>query len=263
MARDELITYETIRTSVSGRVATIRFDRPDRLNALNSQVMEEVLAAAAGFDADPRIGCLILTGGERAFAAGADIGELGDHSYSTMQAADFFADWDRFAALRIPKLAAVSGYALGGGCEVAMMCDVLIASETAKFGQPEIRIGCIPGIGGTQRLTRLIGRARAMDMILTGRMIDAAEALDMGLVSRVVAADQLEAQALEIAETIAGYPRDIVQMARACVNMAEQTSLEGGIRYERQTYHALYGLPAQREGMAAFLEKRPPRFNDS
>ncbi|SLN30263.1 putative enoyl-CoA hydratase echA8 [Falsiruegeria litorea R37] len=253
--------FETIETETQGRVAVIRFNRPDHLNALNTQVMEEVLQAATNFDADPSIGCLILTGKGRAFAAGADIGELAEQDYSSMQASDFFAGWDRFAALRLPKVAAIGGYALGGGCEVAMMCDILIASDKARFGQPEIKIGCIPGIGGTQRLTRLIGRARAMDMILTGRMIDAGEAMDIGLVSRVVPGDDLMQVAAEVAETIAGYPRDIALMARACVNMAEQSTLDTGVRYERQMYHALYGLPSQREGMAAFLEKRDPVFN--
>ncbi|MDP5219758.1 enoyl-CoA hydratase-related protein [Ruegeria sp. 2205SS24-7] len=252
--------YDTILTETEGRIATIRFNRPDQLNALNTQVMEEVLAAATAFDADPDIGCLILTGNVRAFAAGADIGELAVQTYASMQASDIFAGWDRFAALRLPKLAAVSGYALGGGCEVALMCDIILASETARFGQPEIKIGCIPGIGGTQRLTRLIGRARAMDLILTGRMIDAQEALQMGLVSRVVAPEALPEVVMDTAQLIAGYAPDITQMARACVNMAEQSTLETGLRYERQMYHALYGLPAQKEGMAAFLEKRPPRF---
>lgn len=253
--------YDTIKTETQGRVATIRFNRPDQLNALNTQVMEEVLAAATDFDANPDIGCLILTGNDRAFAAGADIGELAVQTYASMQASDFFAGWDRFAALRLPKVAAVSGYALGGGCEVALMCDVILASETAKFGQPEIKIGCIPGIGGTQRLTRLIGRAWAMDMILTGRMIDAEEALQMGLVSRVLPPDALLGTAQEMAAQIAGYAPDIVSMARSCVNMSDHSTLEAGIRYERQMYHALYGLPAQQEGMAAFLEKRKPRFH--
>lgn len=253
--------FETIETSVEGRVATIRFNRPKQLNALNTQVMEETLAAATAFDRDPGIGCLILTGDERAFAAGADIGELAVQDYTSMQASAFFAEWDRFADLRLPKVAAVSGYALGGGCEVAMMCDLILGSETAKFGQPEIKIGCIPGIGGTQRLTRLVGRAVAMDLILTGRMIDAAEARQIGLVSRVLPVEELMPTARETAAKIAGFPRDIAQMARACVNMAEQGSLESGIRFERQMYHALYGLPAQQEGMAAFLEKRKPRFN--
>lgn len=253
--------YDTIETDVTGRVATIRFNRPDKLNALNTQVMEEVLDAATGFDADPGIGCLILTGSGRAFAAGADIAELAVQDYASMYASDFFAGWDRFAALRLPKIAAVNGFALGGGCEVAMMCDVILASDAARFGQPEIKIGCIPGIGGTQRLTRLIGRAKAMDLILTGRMIGADEALQMGLISRVIPADDLARTALETAQEIAGYPRDIAMMARACVNMAEQSTLESGVRFERQMYHALYGSDAQKEGMQAFLEKRPPRHN--
>lgn len=253
--------YDTIETEVEGRVATIRFNRPDKLNALNTQVMEEVLDAATGFDGNPGIGCLILTGKGRAFAAGADIAELAQQDYASMYASDFFAGWDRFASLRLPKLAAVNGFALGGGCEVAMMCDVILAADTAKFGQPEIKIGCIPGIGGTQRLTRLIGRARAMDLILTGRMIEAAEALKMGLVSRIVTQDALVDVALATAQEIAGYPRDIAMMAKACVNMADQATLESGVQFERQMYHALYGSQAQKEGMAAFLEKRPPRFN--
>lgn len=254
--------YETIETSVEGRVATIRLNRPKQLNALNTRVMEEVLEAGAKFDSDPRIGCLVLRGNERAFAAGADIAELAVQDYVSMQASDFFSGWDRFAALRLPKVAVVDGYALGGGCELAMMCDIILASENARFGQPEIKIGCIPGIGGTQRLTRLVGRAVAMDMILTGRMIDADEALRIGLVSRVVPRENLEAEVNEIAGSISNFPRDIAQMARNCVNMAENSTLDAGIRYERQTYHALYGLPAQREGMAAFLEKRSPRFNE-
>ncbi|MBL4813692.1 MAG: enoyl-CoA hydratase/isomerase family protein [Rhodobacteraceae bacterium] len=255
--------FDTIKTETIGRVATITLNRPKSLNALNTQVMQEVLTAASGYAADPDIGCLILTGNARAFAAGADITELAGHDYASMNAADYFTEWDRFAALRLPKIAAVNGYALGGGCELAMMCDVILASDTAKFGQPEVKIGCIPGMGGTQRLTRLVGRACAMDMILTGRMIDAAEALRIGLVSRVVGAGDLLATAQDVAQTIASYPRDITQMARACVNMADQSNLVSGMQYERQMYHALYGLPAQREGMAAFLEKRPPEFNPS
>ncbi|MBG6202305.1 enoyl-CoA hydratase [Labrenzia sp. EL_13] len=254
--------FETIETGIRDRVATIRLNRPRQLNALNTQVMEEVLEAAAAFEADKKVGCLVLSGNERAFAAGADIAELAAQDYASMQASDFFSGWDRFAALRLPKIAVIDGYALGGGCELAMMCDVILASENARFGQPEIKIGCIPGIGGTQRLTKLVGRTMAMDMILTGRMIDAAEALRIGLVSRVIPRDNLETEVNEVARSIAEFPRDIVQMARACVNMAENSTLDMGIRYERQTYHALYGLPAQREGMSAFLEKRTPRFNE-
>lgn len=253
--------YDTIETSIEGRVAVIRINRPNQLNALNSWVMAEILQAAAAFDANPDIGCLVLTGNERAFAAGADIAELADQDRQSMHASDYFASWDRFAALRLPKVAAVSGYALGGGCELAMMCDLILAADTARFGQPEVKIGCIPGMGGSQRLTRLVGRAQAMDMILTGRMIDAPEALRIGLVSRVIPAAGLMEHAQQVAAQIAGYPRDIVIMARACVNMAEQSTLETGLRFERQTYHGLFGLPAQREGMAAFMEKRPPRFN--
>lgn len=253
-------TYETINVTQEGRVLMIQFNRPKALNALNTQVMEEVLDAATLYDADPDVGCILLTGNERAFAAGADIAELNVQDYTSMYESGFFSGWDRFAALRTPKLAAVSGYALGGGCEVAMMCDVILAGASAKFGQPEIKIGCIPGIGGTQRLTRLIGRVRAMDMILTGRMIEADEALSIGLVSRVVADDALLDTAKDVANTIAEFPKDIAKMARACVNEAEETNLGAGIRFERQMYHALYGLPAQKEGMSAFLEKRPPKF---
>lgn len=252
--------YKTIITSVTDRVLTIQFNRPDALNALNTQVMEEVLDCATRRDADPNIGCIVLTGNERAFAAGADITELMTQDYASMYSSDFFAGWDRFAALRTPKLAAVTGYALGGGCEVAMMCDVIIAADTARFGQPEIKIGCIPGIGGTQRLTRLVGRACAMDMILTGRMIGAEEALRMGLVSRVVPEAELNQTAAEIAAKIAQAPKDIAMMATTCIREAEQTTLNAGVRFERQMYHALYGSEAQREGMAAFLEKRPPQF---
>lgn len=252
--------YKTILTTITDRVLTIQLNRPKALNALNTQVMEEVLDCASEHDANPDIGCIVLTGNAKAFAAGADIAELAVHDYASMYASNYFAGWDRFAALRTPKLAAVAGYALGGGCEVAMMCDVIIAADTAQFGQPEVKIGCIPGIGGTQRLTKLVGRACAMDMILTGRMIDADEALRMGLISRVFPAVDLIQSAQEIAQKIASYPKDIIMMARACVNEAEQSGLNAGVRFERQMYHALYGSKAQQEGMVAFLEKRPPQF---
>lgn len=259
---DATPTYKTINVSRTGRVLTIQFNRPKAMNALNTQVMEEVVACASLHDQDPDIGCIVLKGNERAFAAGADIGELAEQDYTSMYEAAFFGGWDRFAALRTPKLAAVSGYALGGGCEVAMMCDVIIAGTSAKFGQPEVKIGCIPGIGGTQRLTRLVGRACAMDMILTGRMIEAEEALRIGLVSRVVPDCDLAEMTQGVAAKIAEYPKDIVMMARACVNEAEEVGLTAGVRFERQMYHALYGLPAQVEGMQAFLEKRTPKFRD-
>ncbi|MGC3939687.1 enoyl-CoA hydratase-related protein [Roseobacter sp. EG26] len=252
--------YDTIQTSTADRVLTITIDRPKSLNALNSQVMSELLACATEHDRDPDIGCILVTGNERAFAAGADIAELEVQDYASMYESDFFSGWDRFAALRTPKLAAVSGYALGGGCELAMMCDLIIASDTARFGQPEVKIGCIPGIGGTQRLTRLIGVARAMDMILTGRMITAEEALHYGLVSRILPAEDLLAEATQIAGQIAGYPKDITMMARACIRHSQEATLEAGLRFERQMYHALYGSYAQKEGMAAFREKRDPQF---
>ncbi len=252
--------YATIDVTRHGRVVTIRLNRPKALNALNTQVMQEMLACASAYDTNPDVGCFILTGDERAFAAGADIAELNAQDYSSMYDRAFFSGWDAFAALRTPKVAAVAGYALGGGCELAMMCDVILAGRSARFGQPEVKIGCIPGIGGTQRLTRLVGRACAMDMILTGRMITAQEALAIGLVSRMVEDDALMGTAKDVATTIAGFPKDIVMMARACVNEAEDVGLQAGVRFERQMYHALYGLPAQKEGMSAFLEKRSPRF---
>lgn len=252
--------YETILTKVKDRILHVQLNRPKALNALNTQVMEELLNCTTTHDADPDIGCILITGNDRAFAAGADIAELAAQDYASMYAADFFAGWDRFAALRTPKVAAVAGYALGGGCELAMMCDMIIGSESARFGQPEIKIGCIPGIGGTQRLTKLVGRARAMDMILTGRMIDAEEALQIGLISRLVPDDTLGSVSAEIAALIASYPKDIAMMARSCVAEAEQSELQSGIRYERQMYYALYGSVAQREGMQAFLEKRDPVF---
>lgn len=252
--------YETILTEVRGRVLHIQLNRPKALNALTTQMMQEVLACATAHDADPGIGCILLTGNERAFAAGADISELAVQDYASMYASDFFAGWDRFAALRTPKLAAVAGYALGGGCELAMMCDVIIGAESARFGQPEIKIGCIPGIGGTQRLTRLVGRARAMDMILTGRMIGAAEALQMGLISRMVPDEALAQVSQDTAELIASYAKDIAMMARSCVLEAEDSGLRAGIRFERQMYHALYGSEAQIEGMQAFIDKRDPVF---
>ena len=258
--RDLATTFETINVQRVGRVLRIELNRPKALNALNSTVMKEVLACSTEYDADPNIGCIMITGNDRAFAAGADITELNTQDFTPMYNAEFFAGWDRFAALRTPKLAAIGGYALGGGCELAMMCDVLIAGSNAKFGQPEIKIGCFPGMGGTQRLTRLVGRAIAMDMILTGRMIDAQEAKSIGLVSRVIDAELLQQEAMDIATTIASYPKNIAMMARACVNEAEDMTLSAGMRHERQTYYSLFGLPEQQEGMTAFIEKREPQF---
>lgn len=253
--------YETIRVDRSDRVVTITLDRPKALNALNSQMLEEVLDAVIPLDRHPEIGCFIITGNERAFAAGADIAELNAQDHMDMFQSDFFAGWDRLAAVRTPKIAAVSGYALGGGCELAMMCDLIFAAENARFGQPELKIGVIPGIGGTQRLTRLVGRAVAMDMILTGRMVDAEEALRIGLVSRVVTNGQLEPEARKVARTIAGYSKPSVMMARECIAMAEETGLAEGVKFERRIYHAIFGTDDKNEGMTAFLEKREPRFS--
>ncbi|MCP4381306.1 MAG: enoyl-CoA hydratase [Hyphomicrobiales bacterium] len=252
--------YETIIVDRQDRVATIRLNRPKALNALNTRVMEEMVVAMTPLDRDPEVGCFVVTGSERAFAAGADIAEMQPQGFFDVFDADYFAGWERFAAFRTPKIAAVAGYALGGGCELAMMCDLILAADTARFGQPEIKLGVIPGIGGTQRLTRPVGRARAMDLILTGRMMDADEAERAGLVSRVVAADRLEEEAREAAQAIAGYSKAAVMMARECVAMAEETGLTEGIRFERRVFHSVFATQDQKEGMSAFLEKRPPEF---
>ncbi|MFD9963690.1 enoyl-CoA hydratase-related protein [Amycolatopsis sp. NPDC058986] len=244
----------------SGRVVWVRLNRPDVLNALDTALMTELIETLTPLDRDPDVGCFVITGSERAFAAGADIAEMSGKTAGDMLAEDFFAGWDAFAALRTPKLAAVSGYALGGGCELAMMCDLIIAADNAKFGQPEITLGVIPGIGGTQRLTRLVGKAKAMDLILTGRLIDAAEAERIGLISRVVPADRLLAEVTEVAEQIAGYGKLAAMAARECVDRALETGLSDGIRYERRMFHALFATEDQREGMRAFLEKRPALF---
>lgn len=243
-----------------GRVAVLRLNRPKQLNALNTALSEELISAATALDRDPQIGCLVITGSERAFAAGADISEMAGKTAQEMAEADFFGQWQQFADLRVPKIAAVNGYALGGGCELMMMCDFAIAGEGAKFGQPEIKLGVIAGIGGTQRMTRLIGRARSMDMHLTGRMMDAAEALSAGLIARVVPDDQVLTTALAAATEIANFSRPAIRMAREVVNRAEEASLAEGLLFERRNFHSLFGTPDQIEGMAAFNEKRPPKF---
>lgn len=259
MAAD--LTYDTILTSRDGRVATITLNRPDALNALNSQVMTEVTTAAADFDADPGIGAIIITGaGTKAFAAGADIKEMAELSFSEVFEADFFAAWGRLGAVRTPLIAAVNGFALGGGCELAMMCDVLIAADTAKFGQPEIKLGVLPGMGGSQRLTHAIGKAKAMDLILTGRTIDAAEAERAGLVSRVVPAEHLLDEANSVAATIAAMSRSAARMAKEAVNRAFETTLAEGLLYERRLFHSAFATDDQTEGMAAFIAKRTPEF---
>jgi enoyl-CoA hydratase len=254
------MTYETILVTRDDRVATVTLNRPKALNALNSQVMAEFTTAAAELDADAGIGAIIVTGNEKAFAAGADIKEMAGLSFADVFAADQFAPWSKFAAVRTPTIAAVAGYALGGGCELAMMCDLLIAADTAKFGQPEIKLGVLPGMGGSQRLTRAIGKAKAMDLILTGRTIDAAEADRSGLVSRVVPADTLLDEANAVAATIAGMSLSAARMAKEAVNRAFESSLAEGLLYERRLFHSAFATEDQTEGMAAFTEKRPPRF---
>ena len=254
------MSYETILVSRSERVGTITLNRPEALNALNSLVMVEVTGAAAELDADPGIGAIIITGSAKAFAAGADIKEMATLSFSEVFEADFFAAWSRLAAVRTPLIAAVAGYALGGGCELAMMCDVLIAADTAKFGQPEIKLGVLPGMGGSQRLTRAVGKAKAMDMILTGRTIDAAEAERSGLVSRVVPADDLLTEATAVATAISQMSRSASRMAKEAVNRAFESSLAEGLIYERRLFHSAFATDDQSEGMAAFSEKRPPDF---
>lgn len=254
------MSYETILVTRSERVGTITLNRPAALNALNSLVMVEVTGAAAELDADPGIGAIIITGSAKAFAAGADIKEMATLSFSEVFEADFFAAWSRLAAVRTPLIAAVAGYALGGGCELAMMCDVLIAADNAKFGQPEIKLGVLPGMGGSQRLTRAVGKAKAMDMILTGRTIDAAEAERSGLVSRVVPASDLLTEATAVATAISQMSRSASRMAKEAVNRAFETSLAEGLIYERRLFHSAFATDDQTEGMAAFSEKRPPDF---
>ena len=252
--------YETIIVTRDDRVATITLNRPKALNALNSQVMNEVTTAAAELDDDPGIGAIIITGNEKAFAAGADIKEMAGLTFADVFGGDFFAAWGKFAAVRTPTIAAVAGYALGGGCELAMMCDILIAADTAKFGQPEIKLGVLPGMGGSQRLTRAIGKAKAMDLILTGRNMDAEEAERAGLVARVVPADKLLEEANAVAKTIAEMSLSAARMAKEAVNRAFETTLAEGLLYERRLFHSAFATEDQTEGMAAFTEKRTPNF---
>lgn len=250
----------TLKLERHDRVVTVRLHRPHVLNALSGELLAELLSVLRPLDEDPEIGCFVVTGSEKVFAAGADIKEMAGKTAADMLTEDWFGAWEDFADLRTPKIAAVNGHALGGGCELAMMCDLVIAGESALFGQPEIRLGVIPGIGGTQRLTRLVGRAKAMDLILTGRTMDAREAESAGLVSRVVADDRVLPEATAAAETIASYGRTAVRAARDCVNQSLETGLRDGVRYERRAFHALFATHDQREGMTAFLEKRAPRF---
>ena len=256
------MSYQTIIVETRGRVGVIRFNRPPVLNALNVALKDELLTAAEVFDADANIGCILITGSDKAFAAGADIKEMAGRSYIDIFISDYAADYERLTRVRKPIIAAVAGFALGGGCELAMMCDIIIAADTAKFGQPEIKLGVIPGIGGTQRLTRAVGKAKAMDMILTGRMMDAAEAERSGLVARVVPAASLMDEAMKMAETIAAMSLPSVLAGKEAVNRSFETSLAEGVRFERRVFHALFATEDQKEGMAAFLAKRPAKFKN-
>ncbi|MGE5866568.1 MAG: enoyl-CoA hydratase [Rhizobacter sp.] len=254
--------YDTldVRTE-AGQVGIITLNRPKALNALNDTLMDELGAALRAFDADDAIGCIILTGSERAFAAGADIAAMARFTFTDVYKGDFITrNWETIRAVRKPVIAAVAGFALGGGCELAMMCDLVIAADTARFGQPEIKLGVIPGAGGTQRLPRAVGKAKAMDLVLTGRMMDAAEAERSGLVSRVVPADRLAEEALAAALLIAGQSRIAVMAAKEAVNRAFEGTLSDGVMFERRLFHSLYATADQKEGMAAFLEKRAPVF---
>lgn len=252
----------TILIERKNHVAIIRLNRPEALNALNAEMMHTMITEMKKLDNDPDVGCFVITGSERAFAAGADIKELASKSYKEMLQDDYFVGWDEFVALRTPKIAAVSGYALGGGCELAMMCDMIFAADTAKFGQPEIKLGLIPGMGGSQRLTKLVGKAKAMDLILTGRMMDAEEAERSGLVARVILADSLLEETLATAETIANYSKLTAIVAREAVERALDVGLREGILFERRTYYALWATEDANEGMQAFIEKREPHFNN-
>jgi len=254
------VAYENIVVETRGRVGLIRLNRPSALNALNAKLIEELSSALDAFEADSGIGCMVLTGSEKAFAAGADIKEMQTKSYMDVYLGDFISKWERLGQCRKPVVAAVAGFALGGGCEMAMMCDFIIAAETAKFGQPEIQLGVMPGAGGTQRLARFVGKAKAMEMCLTGRMMDAAEAERCGLVSRVVPADKLIEEAVKTAERIASFSLPVVMMTKESVNRAFETTLTEGIRFERRVFHSMFALDDQKEGMAAFAEKRKAAF---
>jgi enoyl-CoA hydratase len=259
------MTYETLLTEVHGsgerRAGLIRLNRPKQLNALNDTLMDELGAALKAYDADAGIGCIVLTGSDKAFAAGADIGVLATHDFAKAYNNDLITrNWEQIRSVRKPVVAAVAGFALGGGCELAMMCDIVIAADSARFGQPEIKLGIIPGAGGTQRLPRAVGKAKAMDLVLTGRMMDAAEAERAGLVSRIVPADRLIDEALAVAAAICEFGGPSVMAAKECVNRAYESTLSEGVMVERRLFHALFATEDQREGMAAFLEKRKPAF---
>jgi enoyl-CoA hydratase/carnithine racemase len=255
------VAYDTLIVETADAVTLVRLNRPDALNALNAKLMDELTAVLDAAEADPEVRCIVITGSERAFAAGADIKEMAGKSYADVFKEDFITrNWERTASCRKPVIAAVAGYALGGGCELAMMCDFIIAADTAKFGQPEITIGVSPGAGGTQRLTRFVGKSKAMEMVLTGRMMDAAEAERGGLVSRVVPAAELISTAMEAARKIAALSPNAVMMTKEMVNAAYETPLSQGVKLERRLFHSLFAFEDQKEGMAAFVEKRPAKF---
>ncbi len=254
-------TYETLIVETADGVTLIRLNRPSALNALNAQLMDELTAALDAAEADPGVRCMVITGSDRAFAAGADIKEMATKSYADVYGEDFITrNWERASTCRKPVIAAVAGYALGGGCELAMMCDFIIAADNAKFGQPEITLGVSPGAGGTQRLTRFAGKSKAMDMVLTGRMMDAAEAERCGLVSRVVPAAELIPTVMEAARKIAALSPNAVMLTKEMVNAAYETPLAQGVKLERRLFHSLFAFDDQKEGMAAFIEKRKPKF---
>jgi len=256
------MSYENIIVETRGKVGLVRLNRPQALNALNAALLGELGAAVDAFEADPAIGCIVIAGSDKAFAAGADIKEMATKSFMDAFMNDLAADWDRVARARKPVVAAVAGFALGGGCELAMHCDIVIAADNAKFGQPEIKLGVIPGIGGTQRLAHAVGKAKAMDLCLSGRMMDAAEAERAGLVSRIVPLASLMDEALKTADTIASMSLPSLMLAKEAVNRAFETTLAEGIRFERRAFHSLFATADQKEGMAAFIEKRPAKFTN-
>ncbi len=255
------MTYEFILSEKKDRVGVITLNRPKQMNALNEQVMQELAAALYAFDADEGVGCILITGNDKAFAAGADIAAMKDYSYMEAYKSNYITrDWEHIRNIRKPVIAAVAGYALGGGCELTMMCDLAIAAENARFGQPEINLGIMPGSGGTQRLPRFTSKAIAMDLCLTGRLLDAAAALRAGLVSRVVPVDKLMDEAMAVAQRIAGYSLPAVMMIKESINRAYETTLAEGVLFERRVFHSMFALEDQKEGMAAFVEKRKPTF---
>ena len=256
------MAYETIMVETRGKVGLLTLNRPSALNALNTQLMNDLVTALQSFDKNPRVGAIVITGSEKAFAAGADIKEMQSKSFVDAYLEDFCAGWDGVTHIRKPIIAAVAGYALGGGCELAMMCDFIIAADNARFGQPEITLGVMPGMGGSQRLTRVVGKAKAMDMCLTGRQMDAAEAERAGLVSRVVPLADLLAEALKAAERIASFSLPAVMMTKEAVNRAYETTLAEGLRFERRVFHSLFALEDQKEGMNAFVEKRSANWRN-